>query len=87
MTEAIQLENPCNFSFGDLYVAAHPTYSSQEEVRHWYSTLLQRSQPEINQIVKDLCSKAGWYWVDVVEGGVCYTSFAPRIKSNGRNSI
>lgn len=92
----IILDDPCSYSFKDLYVAANfsstdsnefqkSTKKSIEqtiEIDMWYASLLLLSQPEINNIVKSLCRKSGWYWKDMVENEIVFTSFSPKIKQS-----
>ena len=93
MSSTYALEDPCKYSFKDLYQAAKKSkleesdtgfkqsLSDSLEVDMWYASLLLLSQPEINETVKRLCKEAGWYWSDMVEDGVVYTSFSPRLKT------
>lgn len=47
------LKNPCDWSFNDLITASRYQY-----------TLTQMSQSLVNNEVKKMCVKAGWYWQD-----------------------
>jgi hypothetical protein len=63
------LLNPCKYSFTDLIAAANVDQNLTE--------LYAMSQSDRNDVVKNLCDKANWYWNDVLSGGVVYTAFSP----------
>lgn len=66
------LVNPCKYSFVDLLKSASEDTNTD--------VLYAMSQKDRNYKVKELCLKAGWYWKDIIENGILYTSFSPEIK-------
>jgi hypothetical protein len=66
------LVNPCKYSFTDLINASNMDTNTDE--------LYAMSQFDRNKKVKELCFIAKWYWKDVIEDGISYTSFSPEIK-------
>lgn len=66
------LDNPCAYSFDDLLSAAGSDKTKED--------LYKLSQEQLNQQVKILCKKAGWFYKDIIEDNILYTSFSPKIK-------
>lgn len=64
----------CDFSFIDLYQAAHHKKPEREEL----SSFGKISQAERNELVKQWAKKAGWHTKDKMgNDGQVYTAFAP----------
>ena len=60
--------NVCKYSFNDLERASGMKFD------------FTKPMDEINQQVKNMCVKAGWYWQDVHKDGISYTSFSKTFK-------
>jgi len=71
MKNEIELINPCIYSFNDLMKKSNKFYD-----------LTNKSQDEINNIVKKLCNISGWYYKDITKDNIKYTSFSPEYKLN-----
>ena len=64
----MKLKNSCNYSFRDLTNAAKVQYSIFD---------FSKPRNEINDLVKQLCKNANWYFTDIESNGEIYTSFSP----------
>jgi len=67
------LVNPCEYSFQDLRRAAGRNEDDTATELYDRST----GQLRLNNEVKILCGEAGWFWCDVLKGGLLITAFAP----------
>lgn len=65
--------NCCKYSFSDLIQAVGLPNSFK-------LTLYSLSQEERNKRVKIMCQDAGWFYKDIEQNGVIYTSFSPEGK-------
>ncbi len=64
----------CNFSFADLFKAAHKRIPTAEELSHFEDM----PQPIRNELVKAWAHAARWYTQDKTGTDHCiYTAFAP----------
>jgi hypothetical protein len=63
------LVSPCKYSFNDLIKASNSSIEIQK--------LNTMTQDKINDVVKQMCLKADWYYKDVCVNGITYTSFSP----------
>jgi hypothetical protein len=68
------LLNPCKYSFRDLSIAA-----GIQNVDEFLKQLYSMEQNDINIIVKKLCMIANWYFEDIENNNIIYTSFSPNL--------
>lgn len=75
----------CNYSFADLFKAAHERTPTSDELSHFH----EMSQIERNILVTAWAENAGWYTKDKKgTDGCIYTAFAPfSLENETRNKI
>ena len=72
------LRNACSYSFRDLFKAAHPRQSADEEEAA-IKELYAMTQDDRNVEVKKWADAAGWSTEDQMGNGTVYTAFSPEI--------
>lgn len=69
-----KLVNECRYSLSDLF-----------EKVGWDNMEKGLTQVQLNDLVKQACSKIHWYWEDRVgTDGIVYTAFSPEMISSAR---
>ncbi len=74
----------CQFSFEDLFLAAHKRTIRQEE----YQDLMQASQPHRNKLVEQWAELSGWVTIPRQgTDGLLYLAFHPPLSERQREDL